>query len=402
MPTPLLRVLAIPALMAAAAAAAGSAPAPDADATPPAAPAAWQWPDPVFSDSELLPRAADALMLDILTLADGRHVAVGERGHVLVSDDQGGQWRQVQVPTRSTLTALAAAGDSLVAVGHDGVILYSDNAGEHWQRVREEPYSPDNRHSLSNGSPLLDVIFLDERRVLAVGAYTLMLASNDGGRSWQARDMVVHDDPAGDPPASAGPDPETADRADGTAGDDPVGDDPDTWSDAFLFSDDDLLLGDEADPHLNALARLADGRLVLVGERGSAWRSDDDGDTWQRLALPYAGSMYGVLAGPGQGLIAFGLRGRVLESTDAGDSWQLLDTASLATLFDGIISASGDITLVGGQGRILQRRAGSNAFTASTHVDGNGETPTLAGIVALPDGRLLVAGERGIDIREVR
>ncbi len=404
MSTPLFRVIAAPALWLAAVTVTSSAMAAqavDAEPADPATSPAWQWPDPVTSASELLPRAADALMLDVLTLADGRHVAVGERGHVLVSDDQGNGWRQVQVPTRSTLTALAAAGDTLVAVGHDGVILHSDDAGDSWQRVREEPYSPDNHHSLSNGSPLLDVMFLDQRRVLAIGAYTLMLASDDGGRSWQPREMVLAEDAPGqvsdqseDPSASADPGMQDLDQT--------ADDEPDTWSDAFLFSDDDLLLGDEADPHLNALTRLADGRLVLVGERGSAWRSDDEGATWQRLALPYAGSMYGLLAGPGQAVIAFGLRGRVLESADGGDSWQLLETASLATLFDGIFNADGEVILVGGQGRILRRGAGSDAFVASTHVDGNGETPTLAGIVALPDGRFLVAGERGVDIWEGR
>lgn len=404
MSTALFRVLAAPVLCLAALAASSSAPADPAAGGDPAgasAEAPWQWPDPVFSDSELLPRAAAALILDVATLADGRHVAVGERGHVLVSDDNGSHWRQVQVPTRSTLTALAAAGDHLVAVGHDGVILHSDDRGERWQRVREEPYSPDNHASPSNGVPLLDVLFLDERRVLAVGAYTLMLASADSGRSWQAREMVVRDDLPADPGelpadpdglAGGGPGDAVPDTGDA--------DEEDSWSDAFLFSDDDLLLGDEADPHLNALARLADGRLVLVGERGSAWRSDDEGRSWQRLALPYAGSMYGLLAGPGSSLIAFGLRGRVLESGDGGDSWQLLPTGSLATLFDGTVTAAGDIVLVGGQGRILQRRAGTDAFIASTHVDDNGETPTLAGITALPDGRFLLAGERGLDIWE--
>ncbi|MCK9490015.1 MAG: YCF48-related protein [Xanthomonadales bacterium] len=417
MSTAFSRAFAVPTLLAAAlviAAGPLAAQAPDPDPAPgraqaqaQAAAPAWQWPDPVFSDSELLSRASDALLLDVIALADGRrHVAVGERGHVLVSDDQGNQWRQIQVPTRSTLTALAAAGNTLVAVGHDGVILHSDDAGEHWQRVREEPYSQDNRRSPSNGSPLLDVLFLDEQRVIAVGAYTLMLFSNDGGQTWQDQDMVLREDAdsaAVDTLANADAGPDTAGLGDYLA--DPgieTDDDADAWSDAFLFSDDDLLLGDEADPHLNALARLDDGRLLLVGERGSAWRSDDDGQSWLRLALPYAGSMYGLLAGADGTLLAFGLRGRVLESSDGGDSWRPLDSASQATLFDGLVTANGDIILVGGQGRVLHRPAGSDTFSASTFVDGNGETPTLAGIVALADGRFLLAGERGIDLWEGR
>ena len=240
------------------------------------------------------------------------------------------------------------AGDHLVAVGHDGVILHSDDRGERWQRVREEPYSPDNHASPSNGVPLLDVLFLDERRVLA-GCLHADAGQRDSaaagrhGKWWCATAFRPIGELPADPDGLAGGGPGDAVPDTGDA------DEVDSWSDAFLFSDDDLLLGDEADPHLNALARLADGRLVLVGERGSAWRSDDEGRSWQRLALPYAGSMYGLLAGSGSRLIAFGLRGRVLESGDGGDSWQLLPTGSLATLFDGTVTAAGDIVLVGGQ-----------------------------------------------------
>ena len=54
--------------------------------------------------AEPAPLAARSLILDV---ADGgdRAIAVGERGHVLVSESRRGDWRQVEnVPTRSTLT----------------------------------------------------------------------------------------------------------------------------------------------------------------------------------------------------------------------------------------------------------------------------------------------------------
>ncbi len=42
-----------------------------------------------------------------------------------------------------------------------------------------------------------------------------------------------------------------------------------------------------------------DGALVIVGERGALLRSSDNGASWQRLRLPYEGSMFGVLAPAG-------------------------------------------------------------------------------------------------------
>jgi photosystem II stability/assembly factor-like uncharacterized protein len=63
-------------------------------------------------------------MLDFAE-GDQRAIAVGERGHVLVSESRS-DWRQVEgVPTRATLTAVAAVGDHAWAVGHDGTILHS-------------------------------------------------------------------------------------------------------------------------------------------------------------------------------------------------------------------------------------------------------------------------------------
>src|SRR5690349_8937389 len=44
--------------------------------------------------------AAKSLLLDVAR-AGSRLVAVGDRGHVLLSDDEGGTWRQVIVPTRA-------------------------------------------------------------------------------------------------------------------------------------------------------------------------------------------------------------------------------------------------------------------------------------------------------------
>ena len=62
-------------------------------------------------------------------------IAVGQRGHVLYSDDAGKTWRQADVPVSSDLVAVhfpsASAG---WAVGHDGVVLHSADGGATWTR----------------------------------------------------------------------------------------------------------------------------------------------------------------------------------------------------------------------------------------------------------------------------
>ena len=124
-----------------------------------------------------MPLAARSLLLDAATAGD-RILAVGERGHVLISDDHGQSWIQAKVPTRSTLTAVAAADRQHAwAVGHDGVILHSADGGLSWGCQRFAP--EDDR-------PLLDVWFADRERGLAIGAFGTVLATADGGDSWRA------------------------------------------------------------------------------------------------------------------------------------------------------------------------------------------------------------------------
>ncbi len=352
------------------------------------------WSDPVTSASEQMPRANASVLLDGLFLDDGRLIVVGERGHVLVSDDDGAAWRQVGTPTRSTLTGVAAHGDRVIAVGHDGVVLRSTDRGDTWQRVREEPYSIDNQASPSNGAPLLDAVFLDANRVLAVGAYNLVIESGDAGATWSAVPVNLIageavDVDAGDDTAAAADQagaPGDSEEADGGAGDEA----------SLLFSEDELLLDDEVDPHLNAVVRLGDGALMIVGERGTIYRSRDDGASWQRVALPYGGSMFGAQALGGAKLLVFGLRGRAFESDDAGDTWRSLDVPVQATLFGASASADGSLALVGAEGAVLRRGAGDTAFAASVYVSDTGETPSSSAVLTREDGSLILIGERGV------
>ena len=95
--------------------------------------------DPATENAWLAPLAAHSLLLDIARAGD-RLVAVGERGHVLLSDDDGETWKQVQVPTRTMLTAVHFLDDKLgFAVGHDAVILRTEDGGSIWQRVHYAP-----------------------------------------------------------------------------------------------------------------------------------------------------------------------------------------------------------------------------------------------------------------------
>ena len=329
--------------------------------------------DPSILPSEILPRAAKSLLLDV-TGSEAGFVAVGERGHVLISHD-GNAWTQVETPTRSTLTVVTSAGGQLWAGGHDGVILHSADGGQHWQAQRRDPYhlaegeNPAD-HDPRQGAPILDLMFSDASNGIAVGAHSLMLVTGDGGATWTAKQAI----------ASA-PEPATAAPMHGD-----------------LFSEADLQLDEESDPHLNAVARLESGDLVIVGERGTFLRSSNAGDSWQKSAFPYKGSMFGILSLGGNRLLAYGLRGNVYESSDLGSHWSKVETHGSANLLGGCALANGGTVLVGSNGTFLIRTSADAAFAARPFKNASGETPTLAGVAQNDKGDYLLVGDKGVDL----
>jgi photosystem II stability/assembly factor-like uncharacterized protein len=339
--------------------------------------------DPAYATAETMPLATRSLILDIANGPE-RAIAVGERGHVLVSESRR-EWRQVEgVPTRATLTAVTAIGAHAWAVGHDGIILHSGDGGLTWQRQRVAPFdeASDDPH---NGAPLLDVLFLDEKHGLAIGAYSLVLRTDDGGATWNPLD-ISGGSGAAEAAAEAGTD-------------DAVAEGEESWT----FDDSQLALEEESDPHLNGITRTGDGSLFIVAERGSAFRSTDGGTTWQRLKLPYDGSMFGVIGYDGRHVLAFGLRGNVFESRDLGDNWTKIDTGVDVSIMGGVGMDGGGAALVGANGLVLTRSTGTTGLLKHTVMSQTNKDEVEAGIFSaaialVPGGDLVAAGENGIGV----
>ena len=329
--------------------------------------------DPALLDAELMPRADRSMLLDVVRTNSG-YVAVGERGHILLSDDAR-TWTQAEVPTRSTLTAVASVDGVLWAAGHDGVIVHSTDGGQTWTRRRAAPWSYDIVDP-SEGVPVLDLLFTDATHGFAIGAYNLMLVTDDGGVTWTPRTVF---DAAPEPEAEPAPVPAT---------------DGDDWT----FDEADLMLDAETDPHLNAMARTGSGALVIAGERGTFLRSRDGGETWESRRLPYEGSMFGVLAWEDDHILVYGLRGNVYESTDLGDRWTKVETGVSTSLMGGHALPGGGAVLVGANGALLSRPDADSPFTAIAFETGTGETPMLAGVVPAGDDAFLVIGDKGADL----
>lgn len=328
---------------------------------------AQQEPDSDIEWSTIARLAPQSLLLDGAIVGD-KVVVVGERGHVLISEDGGQNWRQIRVPARATLTGVAFHDeDHGWAVGHDAVILKTADGGENWTRVH---FAPEEER------PLLDLWFESAERGIAIGAYGYYLETLDGGESWEERLFEAVD-----------PEEEAAE------------DEDDEESARISISQMADFLDDEdpiSDLHLNEIRAAADGTLYIAAEAGHVFRSDDSGETWRMLPSPYEGSFYGPLPLSGDQILLFGLRGRLFYSADRGESWEAVDALTDAILMNGRTLADGRPVIVGLGGTLLVAPAPIEGEQPVFELLQQENRKALATVVQNAAGDLILIGEDGV------
>lgn len=334
-----------------------------------AAPAAFQ--DVLDTPAAVSPLASRTLVQAIARVGN-RLVAVGQRGHVLLSSDAGATWQQAPVPVSSDLTAVFFVdARNGWAVGHDGVILHTADGGATWRlqldgrrandllvaamkrKVDREPASETAKQLLADvlryrdagpDKPFLDVWFADANVGYAVGAYNYVFCTIDGGATWEP----------------------WFDRTDNPK--------------AF---------------NLYAI-RPAAGDLYVAGESGLLLKLDPAAQRFRKVDVPYGGSLFGV-TGVRDSVLAFGLRGTVLRSDDRGRTWTQVD-AGLATAIVAAEPSPGDgVLLADASGRVAQSTDGARSFAPVPLA----KTMPVAGFVAVDTGRLALVGPRGVAVVEV-
>lgn len=314
----------------------------------------------VLSQPALMtPKALTAAMLAV-TRAGARLVAVGERGTVLLSDDHGLQWRQASVPVQVTLTQVRFVdAQQGWATGHMGTVLRTDDGGQHWRKLLDgvavarlmaaSAQASGDAAAIAQAQalqqegpdkPFFDLVFTDAQRGVVVGAYGLMIATQDGGQTWQ---------PVPTPAAN------------------PQG------------------------LHLYGVCA-AGARRMVVGEQGLLMHSTDGGVSFSALPSPYKGSFLGLLQTHGGELIAHGLRGSVYRASADAQDWQRVDSGTTATLGAGTAVPGGGFALVSQAGEVLVAPRGATSMKRLAVR----EPVPIAGMALAADGALVMASLRGM------
>ncbi|MDH4581650.1 BNR domain-containing protein [Pseudomonas sp. BN415] len=305
-----------------------------------------------------------AVFIDLARAGD-RLVAVGERGLVLLSDDNGQHWRQAQVPVSVGLTAVQFVdAQQGWAVGHAGVILASRDGGDTWQLQldgrraaqleldaarHEMPASADAEAAearvqtaermVEEGAdkPFLALAFTDAQHGLVVGAYGLAFRTEDGGATWRSVVGAI---------------------------DNPMG------------------------LHLYAVARQGE-RWFLAGEQGYLARADD-GQHFLPLDTPYSGTLFTLASRADGALLIGGLKGHAFLLAPGADSAEALPVMAPVSFSDAIRLADDRVLLANQAGGLFTSVTGTIAPAAKP------QGRPVSGVIQAADGSLVVAGFTGL------
>lgn len=331
--------------------------------------------------------AAEALALDVVQ-AGQRYIAVGERGHVLISTD-GKAWSQAEhVPVQATLTRVAFAGGRVWAVGHDSTIIHSRDIGRTWSLQHFDPESE---------KPLLDVHFFNANEGVAIGAYGLFMRTVDAGNSWEVlamEDLVTSEDIDWAEAAQLAQQFDEFEDEGFEDFDEFEENDLDEFDDDLYDSASDFDRGcyEFNECHLNAFLDLGNGHFLIAAERGYGYRSFDGGASWEAFRFPYHGSMFGLIRVSVDEVLAFGLRGHVQYSGDRGASWEVLETGLQSSLKGGTIDPQRRALMVGAGAARLRFDRESRSFQLSEDRLGS----TYSAVLFTADGTMILAGEDGL------
>ncbi|MFT6154030.1 MAG: photosystem II stability/assembly factor-like uncharacterized protein [Bermanella sp.] len=350
-----------------------------------------EWKDPLETPARATLKATSSLLLDIIKVGE-RLVAVGGRGHIIFSDDEGFTWKQASVPVISTLTSVFFINStSGWAVGHDAVVLHTKDSGETWvkqfdgfeanemvlaqakanKRILESELSKvrvmgnsdriyEVEEQLENATfaledaladfedrstkPLLDLWFKNSNEGFVVGAYGMVFKTLDGGQSWKDWTINV----------------ENLDRF-----------------------------------HINSIVQVSGDKLMMVGEAGLMLRTTNGGDKWEQMFSPYEGSFFGITSLTKQGIqVAYGLRGNLARTEDFGSNWRLVDTGTKQTLIGGTDRLGRVIFIVGNGGGFLRGFDFARKWESKIRVD----RANTAAIIESNAGHFVIVGENGVQL----
>lgn len=304
--------------------------------------------------SLMVKKPENVALLDLVR-HEGRLIAIGERGVIILSEDGGHSWAQADVPVDVSLTAIDFLDENTGwAVGHRGVLLKTVDGGRTWQLQLDgadfatlamesfqesgidDPYRKQSyEYLVQDGAdkPLLDVLFLNAVEGYVIGSYGLAFRTTDGGNSWHSV-MEQIDNPS-------------------------------------KF-------------HLNAIVETKE-HLLMVGEMGGVYLSNKARPNFTLVeGIPYEGSYFVAEAISGERVAIGGLQGQIFIHDLNSDEWTEVTIPEIENGITHLTHAGNGIVWIASlDGLIARYDVHSRTYELMNQV-----TPMLTAILELPDNAL--------------
>lgn len=302
--------------------------------------------------------------------AGSRLIAVGPRGGIIASNDQGKNWTQAQVPVSVDLVAISFPSEREGwVVGHGGVVLHTSDGGMTWEKqldglkasklaidyyssnVADIPDAQDflakERNLTANNEtqPFLGVFFIDEHRGYIVGTFNRIFATEDGGKNWVPQMHLT--------------------------------DNLQEW-------------------HFYSISG-ANNQIYITGEQGLVRRHEPQTNRFVSVNTPYKGTIFGVTATDNEQVFVYGMRGSLFHSADQGHSWERIPLPFESNLMQLLSVGDSHLLIIGQSGQIAQSNDGGRTFKAQQP---NKPMPYY-GAVLLDESRLALAGAQGVRIEAI-
>lgn len=321
--------------------------------------------------------ASKSLIYSISKFGD-RYFATGQHGHILYSDDGGESWTQAEVPVRSSILDVDFPTPELGwAAGHEGVILHSSDGGKTWVKQFDglrygsegltyyqglAKANPDNEDypflveemefAISQGAdkPFFRISFPTKNHGYALGAYGMILETENGGKDWVPILENVEND-------------------------------------GFY--------------HIFDFAPLPEqGKFFASGEAGLLIEGDINQEIGRKVeTIPWEGSFFTIIDAANGDLVMGGLRGKMFQTNDVGATWNVVKKPPTSAIVDSTRLSDGRLVAAGIGGEVLVSKDNGASFT-NVPVGGAGQIYTSSGYIYAvaegPDGTLLLGGPNGI------
>ena len=302
----------------------------------------------------------------------GTHlIAVGRRGLIVVSENAGKTWRQAKVPTSVDLTAIHfVSADEGWVVGHGGVILHSMDGGFTWEKkldgrkvgkLLNDYYSDPNKvgenieryiqvgaRFLQDGPihPFLDIWFASKKIGFVVGAFNLILRTDDGGVTWVP------------------------------------------WLDRTENLNE---------MHFYGIRGTDSENIIAFGERGLLLKMDPKTNRFVPVEVPYSGSFFGAIT-KNKTILIYGLKGEVYRSPDFGTKWNRVALATQAAITGSAVLENGNIVLASQGGGLFS--SGDDGVTFATiPISGSGSFSSISGA---GKGKVAIFGMQGVNLETIQ